>query len=94
MSALDETGRKAQVDWGQTNDLSASFPIPIIKGCKAPPFHGVCFVPLALSLALSKRRMEGGVCFNFGAENQFTMFFTKQLGGDALESLDDLRCRA
>ena len=55
--------------------------IPIIKGCKAAPFHGVCFVPLALSLALSKRRMEGGVCFNFGAENQLNMFFTKQLEG-------------
>ena len=93
MSALDETGRKAQVDWGQANDLSASFPIPIIKGCKAPPFHGVCFVSVALSLA-DKAADGGGVCFNFGAENQFTMFFTKQLGGDALESLDDLRCRA
>ena len=46
------------------------------------------------SALLTKRRMEGGVCFNFGAENQFTMFFTKQLVGDALESLDDLRCRA
>ena len=35
--------------------------------------------------------MEGGVCFNFGADNQFNMFFTKAVGGDALESLDDLR---
>ena len=58
MSALDETERKAQVDWGQTNDLSVSFPIPIIKGCKAPPFHGVCFVSVALSLA--DKAADGG----------------------------------
>ena len=38
----------------------------------------LCPWPSAL---LTMRRMEGGVCFNFGADNQFNMFFTKQLGG-------------
>ncbi len=43
-----------------------------------PPPFALSPWPSAL---LTMRRMEGGVCFTFGADNQFNMFFTKQLGG-------------
>ena len=80
---------------GGRRTVDLLFPYSHHKRLQSPPrSKAFALSPVASSALLTMRRMEGGVCFNFGADNQFNMFFYKAVGGDALESLDDLRCRA
>ncbi len=77
---------------GGRRTIDLLFPFSHHKRLQSTP--PVCFVSRGLLSLADDAADGGGVMLQFWCGKSVQYVFYKEVGGDALESLDDLRCRA